>query len=192
MGSMFALQLSCLHNLSSDLDVQMKTNVPRLISGMNASSGSTTPAGPVGALRVEDASNWILRSLDRPFETWQSMALFVVLVAAFASITIFLGTRYMEALRFNQRDCCEALSSVEPQRPRTDGQDDGINWGDENCRTMSSQMPAEQGSDIRRRSRSRDIQLNIIEIGEVREGKIAQRRASNPRNVANLEIQTAT
>ncbi|KIW57817.1 hypothetical protein PV05_02375 [Exophiala xenobiotica] len=192
MDSMFPLQVSCLHNLSSDLDVQLKTNVSRSIPDMNASSGSMTSAEAAGAPPLEDASNWMLRSLDRPFETWQSTALFVVLIAAFAGVTIFLGIRYIEALRFNQRECCDALLSLEPHRPRNDGQDDGIYWGDESWGTGNTQMPAEQETDIRRRTRPRDIQLNIIEIGEVREGKIAQRRASNPRNVANLEILSAT
>ena len=123
--------------------------------------------------------------LDDPFGGWQSAFLFVIVVMAFGGCTIFLAFRYAEILRSNSGSGCNnAPLSLEGQHRKRSF----------NCQqaeehphldTPPIQVPSlenDDRSDTRRRPRVRCVQPTKVAIGEVREGRIAQRRVSSSRS----------
>lgn len=128
-------------------------------------------------------SDAVLRFLDDPFKTWPSTILFVIIFLAIAGISVFLGLRYREVLRYRQ--CCDAPLTLEAQRANvgeerenaeTQLEDD--NTGDNTGgHSSDSHLWDDPEPSIRRRPAAAQL-TRIVTIGEVREGRIAQRRAS--------------
>jgi len=122
--------------------------------------------------------------IDRPFETWQSTVFFVVVVAMLGSVAVFLGVRYLEALRFKRYDCCANPLTLEGQRSKGDPQQRAPEDVIPESAYVDSQ--GHYNSDIRPRYRAGHIRPSTVGIGEVRQGRIAQRRASASRKVISL------
>ncbi|EXJ93872.1 hypothetical protein A1O1_02265 [Capronia coronata CBS 617.96] len=126
-------------------------------------------------LRTSDP---VSRFLDEPFKTWPSTILFAVILMAIGGVAIFLGRRYMETLRFHTRRCCETPLTLEGQRSQLRGNteasatDQSADWSDIG-------FWDDQESDVRRRAGLGHIRPGAVAIGEVREGKIAQRRRAS-------------
>ncbi|KIW32641.1 uncharacterized protein PV07_04171 [Cladophialophora immunda] len=121
--------------------------------------------------------------LEDPFGTWLSTFLFIVLLVALGSCAIFLGSRYAEILGFDAHHNDDLpLISEGPRQIRSgdDGEDAGYLF-DETPISQITHSQDDHQFDIRRRPGTADVQPNCVTIGEVREGRIAQRRASSSR-----------
>ena len=124
--------------------------------------------------------------LDEPFRTWQSTFLFGVVSVILAVVAIFLGIRYMEACQFKSYDCCKASLTLEGQsNPDMDKKASKLRGysASETPGTPQAHPSIDLEADIRRQFRLHCIQASNVAIGEVRQGRIAQRRASLSRGI---------
>ncbi|OAP60155.1 hypothetical protein AYL99_05157 [Fonsecaea erecta] len=144
-------------------------------------SNSTSVQPPV-------TSDTITRLLEDPFGSWHTTLAFVVLLFALGSCAILLGSRYAEILRFDAHSHDELPLTLNRQRPNRSGNDAG-DPGSLFEETATSQVTHSQDGhqfDLRRRPGTATVQPGYVAIGEVREGMIAQRRASFPRGARRV------
>ncbi|OCT45782.1 hypothetical protein CLCR_01730 [Cladophialophora carrionii] len=127
----------------------------------------------------------VLTIIDNPFRTRQSTVLVIIGVVALGICTVFLAVRYAQILRCNMHEHVKAPLTLEAQKSNRLGDDDKNEDypGDRTPVTQSPDSYDDKHSSIRRRPRARLPQPKTIAIGGVREGKIAQRRASRSRSV---------
>jgi hypothetical protein len=148
---------------------------------ISTASATEPPQAYFSTLRLDS----IPTIIDNPFRTWQSTVLATMGAAALGLCTVFLAVRYAQVIRCNMHDYVKAPLTLEAQKH---------DWSsniDEEERYLDDQNPATQSpysrddncSVIRRRPRARFVQPKRIAIGEVGEGKIAQRRASRSESV---------
>ncbi|OAL38405.1 hypothetical protein AYO20_02464 [Fonsecaea nubica] len=130
-----------------------------------------------------DTLTWFL---DDPFRTWDTTILFIVLFVTLCGCTILLGARYAEIFRFDENYADELPLTLEARQASGQWHDggDGGDGGDVECLTSGNLLFQATNSqddhrfDLRRRPGTANLQPNYVAIGKVREGKIAQRRAS--------------
>lgn len=142
-----------------------------------------TMAQPPSTSLAEPTSDSVSRFLDEPFKTWPTTILFGALLMVIGGVAIFLGLRYMEALRFNHRNCCKVPLTLEGLRANqtAHGRNNEIPSSHQGATSADTGLWDDHDSDIRRRSELGDVHRGTVAIGEVREGRIAQRRASSSR-----------
>ncbi|KIW68264.1 hypothetical protein PV04_04221 [Phialophora macrospora] len=147
------------------------------------STASTTE--PPQAYFSTPRSDSISTYIDNPFRTWQSTVLVIIGVAALGLCIVFLAVRYAQVIRCNMHDYVKAPLTLEAQKPDWSGHTDEEEGyrDDQNLVTQSPHSHHDNQSVIRRRPRARFVQPTRIAIGGVREGKIAQRRASKSESV---------
>ncbi|EXJ68841.1 uncharacterized protein A1O5_07773 [Cladophialophora psammophila CBS 110553] len=136
----------------------------------------------ISTLSAEPASTpgAMTKFLEDPFGTWQTTFLFIVLLIALGICVIFLGTRYAEVLRFNTYNYDTLPLTLEGRQPKR-----SANRGEvtaylfaESPISQASRLQDDDQVNLRRRPGAANIRPNFVAIGQVREGKIAQRRAS--------------
>ncbi|OAG41191.1 hypothetical protein AYO21_04571 [Fonsecaea monophora] len=126
-----------------------------------------------------DALTWFL---DDPFRTWNTTILFIILFFVLCGCTILLGARYAEIFRFGTIFADELPLTLEGRQASCpwrdgDGGDVGCLPGG-NLLFQATNSQDDHQFDLRRRPGTANLQPNYVAIGKVREGKIAQRRAS--------------
>lgn len=148
-------------------------------SNMNFSRPYFFTGGP----QRQNVPNQTIPFLDEPFKTWHSTIFLVVFLLAFVIATVFLGYRYVEVFRFKGCSCPKSILISERQelRPDMEGQRCQGHWRKERSDVSPIVSCDRHTTQIQRRIRPREVRLNIVEVGEVRESAIARRRASNPR-----------
>ncbi|ETI24305.1 hypothetical protein G647_03674 [Cladophialophora carrionii CBS 160.54] len=148
----------------------------------NSTASTTEPPRAYFSVSRPDS---VLTIIDNPFRTRQSTVLVIIGVVALGICTVFLAVRYAQVLRCNMHECVKAPLTLEAQKSNRLGDDDqNEDYPDDQTPvTQSPDSYDDNHSSIRRRPRARFPQPKTIAIGGVREGKIAQRRASMSRSV---------
>lgn len=160
------------------------SNTANSMASTRATSTQGTSAA-FGALPSDPISMF----LDNPFKDWATTLLFVVLLAAFCAVAVLLGIRYMEVLQINMDNSSKTPLTLEAQRFSA-GE---ITGGNERYHHEQGSILFDHGFQrdqefaTRHRSRPRYVQPAVA-IGEVREGRIAQRRASSSRRDENRAL----
>lgn len=127
-----------------------------------------------------------LSFLDDPLGSWRSIFLAVLSSVALCSYAIFLGFRYAEVLRPIPSIFGAAPLTLEAQIPSdTEDSDRHLDNGPFGAYPPYSPRHDDH-SEMRRRPKATYIQSKTVPIGEVRQGKIAQRRASSARDAGNI------
>ena len=143
---------------------------------INSTASATTPPQSYSSVAILKQAPGFL---DDSFAAWQSALLFSICILALSACTIFLAIRYAETLGWNLGRCCSKTPSNLEKQLAVQSKDcwDGPPFAP--CRSAE-----ENSSEIRRQPQAGDVQPTAFAIGNVREGKIAQRRFSCPRNAS--------
>lgn len=153
--------------------------------GISAFSTSTTDSVR-SSLSASTSATASLSFLDDPLGSWKSIFLAVLSSVALCSYAIFLGYRYAEVLRPIPGIFNTAPRTLEAQVP-SDTEEYDRHLDSELFGPYPPYSPGhDDHSEIRRRPQATYIQSKTVPIGEVRQGKIAQRRASSARDTAKI------
>jgi len=134
------------------------------------------PTKPASDLTVDkQLPDPILHFLDHPLETWQSTIVFMIILVCLILVTVFMGRRYMEALR---TDCWSPRNNPLTLESLRQSHSMVKTGQDEHAASAVTGSNPFLDTDIRSRP-CLHPGPTIISIGEVHNGKIAQRRRAS-------------